>query len=358
LSEENSANIRTNTKNINDINNYNKNLYNKLSDTFEDINSRLDSITNDLNNTFPDEGSDGEILIKGKDKNTWTDLTEIPISLSDFSEENEVLGLFKVVKHEFVLGTILNDNPTIEIYIDGVLQDLDEIYKNNDGHIRFFKGISFNISNEIVDVEIFGNREKDIIKYNDQFLKLVKYSGKTFLDYDPFNGSDDNYKAFFSSSNQLIELNNLTIGDNALEDSSKYLFYNCLNLVNAEKVNIGNCTDLKYLFYSCINLVSCSFKDTSKVNNMNSMFKECTSLTKIEELDVSKAENVGDMFINCNKLSYIKLVSSNINNLKLVINELPKHENAVSNAYIIDLKDCKIDISTITTPEGWTIKTT
>lgn len=355
-SEENSANIRTNVKNINDINNYNKNLYNKLSDTFEDINSRLDSITNDLNNELPYNGSEGEVLLKGKDKNNWTDLFEIPISLSDFSEENEILGLFQIQKQEFKLGTILNDNHEIKIYIDGVLQDLNKIYENNNGDLIFFKGAS--LSTEIIDVEIFGNRETDIIEYDREFLKKVKYAEKILFNYDPYKGSIETSRAFFSNNSYLNEVNNIIIGENAISESSKGIFSGCKNLQTAKNIDIGDCTNLDMLFYLCTKLVSFSIKDTSKVSDMTFMFNRCTSLTKIEGLDVSKVTRADDMFSYCNALSYIKLVSSDIDSLQLVINKLPKHEGARVNAYVIDLRDCKIDVSTITAPAGWTIKTT
>ena len=146
----------------------------------------------------------------------------------------------------------------------------------------------------------------------------------------------------------LLDTSNVTV----MSD----MFYECNNLQTIPLLDTSNVTDMSSMFYKCSNLEVVPILNTGNVTSMIYMFMSCNTLKRIEKLDVSKVSDCSRMFQNCDSLSYIKLVSTSLDNLQQVINKLPTHEGAETDAYIIDLTECTIDVTAITAPAGWTIK--
>ena len=479
LSEKNKSDIGKNKRNINDLANDYENAFDYFNNQFDYFNNQIDSIDNTIkdinNNRLPEDGSENQVLLKGNNKNIWKSFDEIPLTLADISTDNEILAIFQIKSQPFTLGKILTEGSEIEIYIDGVLSN-DLAKRNENGELTFQLA---NNSNKTVDIEIYGDREKDIVKYNQNFLKIITYIDEIFLNYDPYGRITWlNTPAFFSHNDNLKKVGKVVIGDKVLSysasnifqydsyleevleidlgpctnissmfqgclfaedfsllkmdtskvtnmqgmfqdcyyitklpqlDSSKvtdmsymfkgslrlttipqmdtknviemnYMFSGCSALTNIPLLNTTNAINMSYMFEKCTSLTTIPLLDTGKVTHMGSMFSDCTSLAtvpslntsnatvmeymfsgctslaRIESLNVSKATTATSMFSNCNNLSYIKLLSDNINNLQIVINELPAHEGAATDVYTIDLTECTIDVSSTTAPAGWTIK--
>lgn len=519
-SERNKTDISKNKKDINTLIKKSADNFSYLRDEIGSVNDRVDNIDE---NKIPNDGTENQVLLKGDNKNVWKSFDEIPITLQNVSTENEILAIFQIQSKPFTLGKFLNENPDFEIYIDGVLSN-NMIEKNSEGEFVFKIGTS----EKIVDIEIYGDRKKDILKYNQDFLKTITSIDEIFLNYDPYNNSVHwlNTSAFFSHNSDLIEIGKIVIGDRALKDSTDSIFQYCYHLRKVSEIDLGPCTvldnafsdclftedlsllkidtskvinmdymfsncnslkkipqlntssvtDMRYMFRGCKKLTSipqlntsnvirmdnmfencyclttipqldtsnvtnmenmfenctslttiplldtskvigtqsmfygCTslttipqlntskvtgmqsmFKgctslttiplldtskltdmtsmfadctslitipalDTNKVTSMNNMFEKCTSLERVEGLNVSKIHTTGDIFSNCSKLSYVKLTSIYSDNLQFAANTLPTHQGAATDAYILDLTECTIDVSSVTAPAGWTIK--
>ena len=143
-------------------------------------------------------------------------------------------------------------------------------------------------------------------------------SGSTL--YDVVYGASNAYPRFPDDSNQLftfftglVELVNLDKIDTSNVTNMSLMFSNCRSLKSLDVSNFktSNVTDMSYMFETCSSLPSLNVSslDTSNVTNMKGMFLGCSGLQSLDVsgFDTSNVTSGGGMLVGLSKLEELKL---------------------------------------------------
>ena len=197
------------------------------------------------------------------------------------------------------------------------------------------QNVTFPKATEAGYLHLIGNYNN--MTYDSYVHKM--FTGNVLKKIDYLYLAPRNLSSAFAGDSALEEIGTLEIDYKYQNSNEMYnMFYNCISLRIAPKMNTGIMTDMQNLYYGC------------------------KSLEKIEGLDVSSVNVVRDMFTGCDNLYYVKLFSTDVQRLNNVILQLPSHLGANQYDFIIDLSDNSNTIieqylNTFTPPNGWTIIT-
>ena len=90
-------------------------------------------------------------------------------------------------------------------------------------------------------------------------------------------------------------------------------------ILNGNRMNMDNITDMSHLFYYCTKLttVDVSNWNTSNVTNMSNMFSYCNRLTSVDvsNCNTSNVTNMSDMFCFCSSLTSVDVSNWNTSNV-------------------------------------------
>ena len=99
-------------------------------------------------------------------------------------------------------------------------------------------------------------------------------------------------------------------------NSYRFSFKNCINLVTLPVLNISKVTNMEFCFSGCSSLQTIPLLDTSGVNDIGSCFRDCSSLYTIPKLNTSKVTNMSSCFSGCSSLQTIpELDTSKVTNM-------------------------------------------
>ena len=196
--------------------------------------------------------------------------------------------------------------------------------KNNSVYITIIILLLINLI-----IPIFLHNNIYLIESN---LSIIKLKIKGIGNKTVFSNTSNFVSAYYPDEVLINGLNETTISpsynlnqeDNNIEliwnieiDNTKYIFYQCSDIIEIDlsNFNTSKLRDMDYMFSDCSSLISLNLSNfnTSQVRYMDSMFSGCSSLISLNlsNFNTSQVRYMNSMFSGCSSLFSLNLSNFN-----------------------------------------------